>query len=45
MHEFMNIAKEAADQKALEEGEENIRHACVLSFKQKAVGGDTEEFE
>ncbi|CAI2378647.1 unnamed protein product [Moneuplotes crassus] len=45
MNEFMHFCKQQLDQKVLDEGTCNILEEAVRTFKSKAVGGDTEEFE
>jgi RNase P protein component len=45
MKEFLESAKKSQNINILEEGEENVREHSIASFKQKAVGGDLEEFE
>lgn len=45
MKEFLAEAKHKADILVLQEGEEMVREQALRIFKQKAVGGDTEQFE
>ena len=45
MNEFLESAKKEANIDILEEGSSNILEESVRKFKDKAVGGDIEEFE
>jgi hypothetical protein len=45
MKEHMEAAKKSENIEILEQGEEYVRENAVVGFKQKAVGGDIEEFE